>query len=51
MNNQVINIINKSSVNKLQLYTKNKKNESQAMKLFNKFNSAVKQMEKSYIFF
>jgi len=51
MNNQVINIINKSSVNKLQMYTKNKKNESQAKKLYEKFNNSVKQMEKSYIFF
>ena len=51
MNNQVINIINKSSVNKLQLDTKNKKFEIQAKKLYNKFNNAVQQLEKSYIYF
>lgn len=51
MNNQVINIINKSSVNKLKTYTKNKKNERQATMLYTKFNNAVNQTEKSYICF
>ena len=38
MNNQVINIINKSSVNKLQIPTENKRITDQAKKLFNKIN-------------
>lgn len=46
MNNQVINIINKSSVNKLQISTENKRITGKAKKLFTKFNLAILQTEK-----
>jgi len=51
MNNQVINIINKSSVNKLQIPTENKRITDQAKKLFNKINMEVRQMDKKQVFF
>lgn len=41
MNNQVINIINKSSVNKLQLSNENKRICGKAKKLYAKFKMAV----------
>jgi len=47
MNNLIINIINKSSVNKLQIATENKRITGKAIELFTKFNMAVQPMEKS----
>jgi len=48
MNNQVINIINKSSVNKLQYSNENKRLTDKAKKLYDKFNQAVQQLEHTY---
>jgi len=46
MNNQVINIINKSSVNKLQQSNENKRICGKAKKLFAKFKMAIQLTEK-----
>ena len=51
MNNQVINIINKLSVDKLQISTGNKRITGKAKKLYTKFNMEVKQMEKKQVSF
>ena len=51
MNNQIINIINKLSVDKLQISTENKRITGKAKKLYSKFNLEVKQMEKKQVSF
>lgn len=44
MNNQVINIINKNSVSKLQMPNGNKRISGKARKLYSKFNSAIQEI-------
>jgi|GEM_PF-1485102 len=51
MNNQVINIINKSSVNKLQYPNDNRRATEKAKNLYTKFNQAVEQFEHSYFMY
>lgn len=45
MNNQVINIINKASVNKLQMPNINKRISGKAKKLYSKFNSEIQELK------